>query len=98
MTVEERKDNTYFDQTGTQILVGDLLRVYHFSMGKRKQYMYHVVIMEETIDFPVMSARSYYNDNSHYRIYAVAKNRIYGDAKIISKRDYDTKRIKTKVL
>jgi hypothetical protein len=37
MTKEQRKDNTYFDQTGRQILVGDLIRVFHFKNGKKNQ-------------------------------------------------------------
>jgi len=47
MTLEQRKDNTYYDKTGKQILVGDLLKVYHFGSGNQTQYMYFVVVMEE---------------------------------------------------
>ena len=51
MTLEKRKDNTYFDQTGKQILVGDLLKVFHFRSGKRNYYFYpyHSCLMMKVI-------------------------------------------------
>ena len=85
MNLEGRKNNVYFDQTGKQILVGDLMKVYHFSAGKRKHYMYHVAVMEETQDFPVMAVSAYYTTKPHCRMYVLADNeqRVYKDAKII---------------
>jgi hypothetical protein len=99
MTVDERKSNLYFDQTGKEILPGDLLRVFHFRTKKKIHYMHHVVVMEETKDFPVMSAKSYYSDKPHYRLYSVVNptNRVYSDAKIIGEKDWETKRIKIKI-
>lgn len=93
------KDNIYYDQTGTQILEGDLLKVYHYTYRKRKQYMYHVVVMEETKDGPVMSGKSHYADKPHYRIYACVdkETKIYKDAKIIDNKDWETKRMKIKI-
>lgn len=35
MDLEERKNNLYFDQTGKQILAGDLLKTYHFKSRKK---------------------------------------------------------------
>ncbi len=92
------KDNTYYDQTGKQILVGDLLKVYHFGTGNRTQYMYHVVVMEETKDFPVMSVRAYYADDPHCRMHVCVdkETRIYKSAKIIGTRDWETKRKRIK--
>ena len=92
MTREESKDNTYYDQTGKQILVGDLLKVYHFGTGNRTQYMYHVVVMEQTPDFPVMALKGHYADEPHCRMYVAAKDRIYREAKIIGTKDWETKR------
>ena len=99
MTVEERKDNTYFDQTGKQILVGDLLKVFHFRSRNRNYYMYHVVVMEDTEPFPVMALKAHFNDKPHCRMYVVANNehRTYLDAKIISVKDFQTKRLKIKL-
>lgn len=68
MNLEGRKNNIYYDQTGKQILVGDLLKVYHFGKGNRTQYMYHVAVMEETKDFPVMALRCYTKDKPHYSV------------------------------
>lgn len=100
MTLEERKDNTYYDQTGKQILVGDLLKVYHFGSGNRTQYMYFVVVMEGmegTADFPVMSLKAHYADKPHCRLFAVTKDRIYTGAKIIGTQDWESKRKRVKI-
>lgn len=101
MTIEERKDNTYYDQTGKQILVGDLLKVYHFGIGNRTQYMYHVVVMEgiegSAANFPVMSLKAHYADEPHCRMYVCAPNRIYSEAKIIGTKDWETKRKRVKL-
>lgn len=100
MTLEERKDNTYFDQTGKQILVGDLLKVFHFRSRKRNYYMYHVVVMEETPSFPVMALKAHYADKPHCRMFVVANNpqRVYEDAKIIGEKDWETKRKRIKIV
>ncbi len=100
MTIEERKDNTYFDQSGKQILVGDLLKVFHFRSRNRNYYMYHVVVMEKTKDFPVIACKSHYADKPHCRMFVLANNsqRVYYDAKIIGERDWQTKRKKIKVV
>jgi len=104
MTLEERKNNTYFDQSGKQILVGDLLKVFHFRSRNRNYYMYHVVVMEGTEgsekDFPVIALKDYYAEKTHYIAYVVCNNkqRVYFDAKIIAMRDWETKRQKIKVV
>jgi hypothetical protein len=100
MTLEERKDNTYYDQTGKQILVGDLLKVFHFRSRNRNYYMFHVVVMEDTNDFPVMAIKGHYADKPHCRMYVVANNlhRAYLAAKIIGVKDWETKRLKIKVV
>lgn len=99
MTLEERKDNTYFDQTGKQILVGDLLKVYHFGSGRNAQYMYFVVVMEETKDFPVMANRNYYADKPHVRMYVTVNRatRVFEYAKIINEKDWEAKRKRIKI-
>lgn len=103
MGLEERKNNTYFDQTGKQILVGDLLKVFHFRSRNRNYYMYHVVVMEGTegdeTNFPVMALKDYYAEKTHYRMYVGANNRqrVYFEAKIIGMKDWGTKRQKIKV-
>lgn len=99
MTLEQRKNNTYFDKKGRQILVGDLLKVFHFRTRKKIHYMYHVVVMEETKDFPVMAARDYNSVNPHYRLCAISDNdqRIYHDAEIVQEWDFESKRKKIKV-
>lgn len=100
MTLEERKDNTFFDKSGKQILVGDLLKVFHFRSGNRNYYMFHVVVMEETDSFPVMAVKGHYSDKPHCRMYAVANNpqRVYLAAKIIGVKDWETKRKKIKIV
>jgi hypothetical protein len=100
MTLEGRKDNTYYDQTGKQILVGDLLKVFHFRSRNRNHYMYHVVVMEEKNDFPVMACKGHYADKPHCKMCVVANNpqRVYLDAKIIGVKDWETKRKKIKVV
>ena len=99
MTIEERKDNTYYDQSGRQILVGDLLKVFHYRQRKRNYYMYHVAVMEDTQDFPVMALKGHYSDEPHCRMYVAANNeqRIYREAKIIGEKDWETKRKRIKV-
>lgn len=99
MTIEERKDNTYYDQTGKQILVGDLLKVFHFRSKRRNYYMYLVVVMEETKSFPVMALKAHYADKPHCRMYVVANNskRVYHNAKIIHEQHFEVKRKKIKV-
>lgn len=96
MNLEERKSNIYFDKTGKQILEGDLLQIYHFRTKSKIHYMYHVAVMEETKDFPVLALRTHYNEKPHYRLFQVCNNdlRIYADAKIIGERDFETKRLK----
>lgn len=99
MTLEERKSNIYFDNTGKQILAGDLLKVFHFKIKNRKYYMYHVVVMEKTKPFPVLSVKAHYSDKPHCRIYVLANNskRVFYDAKIIAVKDINTKRQKIKI-
>lgn len=100
MNLEERKNNTYFDKKGKQILVGDLLKVFHFRSGKRNYYIYQVVVMEDTPPFPVMACKAYYADKPHYRLFQVCNNaqRVYLDAEIIDYKDVETnsKRLKIK--
>ncbi len=92
------KDNTYYDQTGKQILVGDLLKVYHFGSGRGTHYMYHVAVMEETQDFPVMAISAHYTTKPHCRMYVIADGqRVYRTAKIIGERDWETARKRIKV-
>ncbi len=95
--LEFLKDNTYYDKTGKQILVGDLLKVFHFKVKNRTHYMYHVAVMEETKDFPVMAVSAHWTTKPHCRMYAVAKERIYKSAKIISELDFETKRKRIKI-
>ena len=100
MTLEEREGNTYYDQTGKQILAGDLLKVFHFRSRNRNYYVYHVVVMEETKDFPAMAVKGHYADKPHCKMFVVANNsqRVYRDAKIIGVKDWETKRKKIKVV
>ena len=95
MTIE---DNTYFDQTGRQILAGDLLRVYHFSSRNKNYYMYHIVVMEEVKGVPIMACKVHHADKPHYRMVVAANNpqRVFFEAKIISVKDWETKRKKIK--
>lgn len=99
MTLEQRKNNTYFDQSGKQILIGDLLKVFHFRTANRIYYMYHVAVMEETNEFPVMALRNYSTVKPHYRMYSVCDNvqRIFFAAKIINAVTSENKRLKIKV-
>jgi hypothetical protein len=99
MDLEGRKSNIYYDQTGKQILPGDLLRVFHFRTKSKIYYMYHVAVMDESKDFPVMSGRCYTSDKPHYRFYVVCSNeqRVYFNAKIINEHDWETKRLRIKV-
>lgn len=99
MDLEQRKNNDYFDQRGKQILVGDLLKVFHFRTRRRKYYIYFVVVMEETEPFPIMAVKSHYANKPHCRMYVLANNsqRIYIDAKIIGDMVFDLPRKKIKV-
>ncbi len=98
MDLEGRKNNTYFDQTGKQILAGDLLKIFHFKSRNRNYYMYHVVVMEETEPFPVLSIKGYHSEKPHCRLFVLCDNeqRIFKSAKIISESDFSTKRQKIK--
>lgn len=89
-------ENTFYDKTGKQILVGDLLKVFHFRVRNRNYYMFHVVVMDEAKDFPAMACKEHFADKPHYRMQIVANNpqRIYLDAKIIATKDWETKRKK----
>jgi hypothetical protein len=97
-TIYERKNKFFFDKKGNQILVGDLLKIYHFRTKSKIYYMYHHVVLEQTEDFPVMAIQSYISDKPHCRLYVICNNRIYYDAEIIHKFDYKTKRLKIKVI
>ena len=96
--LERIKDNVYYDQTGKQILVGDLLKVYSFTSGRCKYYMHHVVVMEETKDFPVMACKAHYADKPHYRMCVIVDEKsVYVNAKIIGTKDWETKRQRIKI-
>lgn len=106
LSLEQRKDNTYYDKNGKQILVGDLLKVFHFIGSRRKKhYMYQVAVMEDSNHstdpsvFPVMSICSYLpNSKPHCRMYvAVNENRVYETAEIVQELDFETKRKRLKV-
>lgn len=104
LSLEQRKDNTYYDKNGEQILEGDLLKVFHFIGARRKKhYMYQVVVMEDInfkndpVRFPVMSVSSYLpNSKPHCRMYVLANNnRVHKTAEIVYKKDLSArKRIK----
>ncbi len=98
MELEGRKSNIYFDKAGKQILDGDLLKVYHYGTGNRTRYMYHIVVIENTNEFPVMAGRSLYSEKPHYRFYVVCDNdlRMYKTAKVIYEKDWQTKRLRVK--
>ena len=106
LSLEQRKDNTYYDKNGEQILEGDLLKVFHFiGVRRKKHYMYQVVVMEDSnfpldsVRFPVMSVSSYLpNSKPHCRMYVIAdENRIYRNAEIVQEFDFETKRKRIKV-
>lgn len=100
MNLDGRKSNIYFDKKGVQILEGDLLRIYHFIGSRRKiNYMYFVVVIEETKDFPVMAVRNYDSNKPHCRLYVVCDNeqRIWFDAEIIHQRNWEKNRLKIKI-
>ncbi len=98
MNLEGRKSNIYFDQTGRQILVGDLLKIFHFRTRGRIHYMHHMVVMEES-DFPVMAIQAYYAEKPHCRMYVLADNdqRVFLDGKIVAEKDFQAKRQRIKV-
>lgn len=97
---DQLRDNTYYDKTGKQILVGDLLKVFHFQVRNKVHYMYHVVVMEETKDFPVMAVSGYRGEKPHCRMFVCAdkESRVYNSAKIISELDFQTKRKRIKII
>ena len=99
MNLEGRKSNIYYDSSGKQILEGDLLKVYHFGKGNKTRYMYHVAVIEETLDFPVMSVRDYNSNKPHCRMYVLCdnKHRSFYGAKIIHQKNYTSKRLKIKI-
>lgn len=103
MNLEQRKNNLYFDQTGKQILVGDLLKLFHFRSRNRNYYMYIVIVMEgieaDEKNFPVMSIQSYYEAKPHCRLYVLCNNdqRVFHAGKIIAMRDWETKRKRIKI-
>ena len=97
-TLEFRKNNLYYDKKGVQLIVGDLLKVFHFRSRNRNYYMYQVVVMEETLDFPVLAFRDYDAIKPHYRAYVVCnEQRIINICEIIYKKDWEEKRSKIKV-
>ena len=98
MDLEFRKNNTYFDKKGKQILAGDLLKVFHFISKNKKYYMYHIAVIEETKDFPVMAIKGYNSEKPHCRMYVLANNeqRVFKDAEIISEVPFQN-RLKIKV-
>ncbi|WP_312189753.1 hypothetical protein [Sphingobacterium sp.] len=98
LSLEQRKNNIYYDKNGRQILEGDLLKIFHFRTKSKIHYMYHAAVMEQTKDFPVMSGRDYDADKPHYRFYVIANdNRVYEKAEIVSERDWESKRLKIKL-
>jgi hypothetical protein len=72
------------------------LKIYHFGSGNKTQYVYHVAVMEETNDFPVMALRCYTENKPHCRMYVLADNerRMYEKAEIINMHDYRSARKK----
>jgi len=99
MTIEERKSNIYFDKKGRQILVGDLLKIYHFKTKRKIHYMYHHIVMEDTKDFPVMAIQSYISNKPHCRLFVLCDNqqRVFENAEIVYEYDYQTKRQRIKI-
>ena len=96
MTIEERQNNTYYDNTGKQILEGDLLKIFHFKSKRKNHYMYHVVVMEIGT-FPVLACKEHYEDKPHYRLFQIVENRVYRNAKIIGEKDWSSKRLKINI-
>lgn len=98
---EDWKDNTYYDKKGRQILSGDLLKVFHFYIGKKKKaYMYLIPIIEDTtFGYPMMRLRAHYTTQTHCFMFYLCDNekRVYKEAEIIGMKDWQTKRKKIKI-
>lgn len=80
-------------------MVGDLLKVFHFRSRNRNYFMYHVAVMEDTKDFPVLAGADYTTpDKPHYRMYVIClDSRVFVEAIIVHKNDWKSKRLKIEV-
>lgn len=90
------KEPPYYDQNGVEIEEGDLLKVFHFrhQNRKRKMYMYHVAILQESDKGYFWWAGKDYlrkENKGHYWLLAVAnkENRIIRGYEIISKPNWE---------
>lgn len=99
MNIDQNKDKTYFDKSGKEILIGDLLKVFHFKSRNKTYYMHHVVVMEQTKDGEVMAVASHWKNIPHCRMSVCCNNaqRVYKTAKIIGEKDWETKRKRIKI-
>jgi hypothetical protein len=88
-----------FTQKKTRLRAAALQYRREYELEKYNDYMFHVVVMEETPSFPVMAVKGHYSDGPHCRMYVLADNeqRIYREARIIGVKDWETKRQKIKL-
>ena len=91
-------DKNYYDETGMQIEVGDLLQVYHFKGARRKRYyMYHIAILQQSpdqIDADFYWAGKEYHrteNKGHYWLRSVANKDtgLIKGTRIISKKKFN---------
>lgn len=82
-----------FDKKGVQIIEHDLLKVFHFYIGRnKKSYMFHVAVKD---DRGYWQGRAYNSNNAHYNLAAVCNTNFQlKEYEIINRYDWITKRIR----
>lgn len=92
--MREKVDRTYYDQNGMEIGEGDLLQIFHFIhyLRRKKCYMYHVAVIQQTPDGPYWAGKDYNVDGNkgHYWFKAIAnKDGIMRGYRVIHKNDFE---------
>lgn len=89
-------DGPYYDEKGVEIETGDLLKVYHYRSRhfRRKEYMYHIAILQESKGKLYWAAKDYNREGNvgHYWLMSVAHkaSRIISGTEIIKKPKWES--------
>lgn len=92
--IRRKIDEAVYDETGKQILPGDLLKVYHYTArrNRKKHYLYKIALNYEGY----WGANDFDAEDKSRHILQFDQRNVCVGAKVVYEKDWETKRKKIK--